>query len=99
VNYQPNRFGEYAEDPRAAEPPQIVGAIADRYDHRSDDDYYSQPRALYQLMSEDQRRQLFGNIARHIRGVPEDILRKALDHFAKIDPGYSTGVALALESI
>jgi catalase len=40
VNYEPNRFGDFAQDANAAEPPLAAGAV-DRYDHRADDDYYT----------------------------------------------------------
>ena len=40
VNYEPNRFGDFAQDPNASEPPLAAGAV-DRYDHRADDDYYT----------------------------------------------------------
>src|ERR1700756_4572927 len=46
VNYEPNRFGDFGQDRNAAEPPLAAGVI-DRYDHREDDDYYSQPAALF----------------------------------------------------
>lgn len=45
ANYEPNRFGDFAQDRNAFEPRIAAGAI-DRYDHRQDDDYYSQPGAL-----------------------------------------------------
>lgn len=96
VNYQPNRFGEFAEDPSAAEPPLGLDGVADRYDHREDTDYYSQPGALFRLMSAEQQRQLCENIARHIQGVPCDILAKALDHFHQADPAYRAGVEAAI---
>ncbi|MBF0460240.1 MAG: catalase [Magnetococcales bacterium] len=92
VNYQPNRLGEFAEDPSVAEPPLRLDGAVDRYDHREDADYYSQPGDLFRLMSAEQQQQLFGNIARHMHGVPEEIVVKALELFRKIDPAYGAGV-------
>ena len=54
VNYEPNRFGDFAQDRNASEPPLAAGAV-DRYDHREDDDYYSQPGALFRLFDAAQR--------------------------------------------
>ncbi len=96
VNYEPNQFGEFTEDNSAAEPPLALEGVADRFDHRVDTDYYSQPRALFHLMSADQQQQLFSNIARHIGSVPLPIQQRALALFELIDPAYARGVAAAL---
>jgi catalase len=97
-NYEPNRFGAFAQERSAVEPPLAAGAV-DRYDHREDDDYYSQPGALFRLFDEGQRARLFENIARHIDGVPEDIVARQLEHFARADPAYGAGVAAAIERL
>jgi catalase len=99
VNYQPNRFGDYAESPEAAEPAMELMGLVDRYDHRIDSDYYSQPAALFHRMSEIQQQKLFGNIARHIRCVPDDILAVQMEHFRRIDPDYAEGVRQALADL
>ncbi|MBI0326269.1 catalase [Burkholderia plantarii] len=98
VNYEPNRHGDFAQDRRAQEPAWQGGAV-DHYDHREDDDYYSQPAALFRLFSGAEKARLFGNIARHIDGVPAEIVADALAHFAKIDPAYAQGVKLAIDEI
>ena len=92
VNYEPNRFGAFAQDPSVNEPPLAVGAI-ERYDHRADDDYYSHARALFRLFTDGERERLFGNIARHIDDVPEEIVARQLEHFHRADPAYAQGVA------
>lgn len=94
-NYEPNRYGAFAEQPAFREPPQAVGAVADRFDHREDDDYYSQPRALFNLFDDGQKTRLFGNIAAAMQGVPDDVAERQIDHFAKIDPAYAQGVVAA----
>lgn len=98
TNYEPNRFGEFAQDRTAAEPPFAGGAL-DRYDHREDSDYYSQPGALFRLFDEGQRSRLFDNIARHIDGVPHEIVTRQLEHFNRADPAYGAGVAAAIERL
>lgn len=99
VNYQPNRFDEYLEDPSAAEPALALHGDAERYNHREDTDYYSQPGALFRLLTPELQQQLCGNIARHIRGVPEEIVAKALEHFRQADPAYAAGVAAAIQAL
>lgn len=98
VNYEPNRFGDFAQDRNASEPPLAAGAV-DRYEHREDDDYYSQPGALFRLFDAAQRERLFGNIARHINGVPQEIVDRQIGHFRRIDPAYAQGVTAALAAL
>jgi catalase len=93
VNYEPNSFGGPVEDPRFEEPPLHISGDADRYDHRVGNDDYSQPGALFRLMSADQKRQLFDNIAAAMQGGPEAIQQRQIGHFAKADPAYGQGVA------
>ncbi|MGH7031084.1 MAG: catalase [Stellaceae bacterium] len=93
VNYEPNSFGGPVEDPAFKEPPLPISGAADRYDHRAGNDDYGQPGALFRLMSADQQRQLFDNIAAAMQGVPEAIQRRQIAHFAKADPAYGQGVA------
>ncbi|TDV36911.1 catalase [Paraburkholderia caballeronis] len=98
ANYEPNRFGDFREDPNAAEPPLAAGAVA-HYDHREDDDYYSQPGALFRLFDAGQRERLFANIARAIAGVPDDIVQRQVEHFRRADPAYAQGVLAAIEKL
>ena len=95
VNYEPSRQGDFAANPAAAEP-QVQAGTVDRYDHRDDDDYYSQPRALFRLFSADQKERLFANIGRAISGVPQDVVDRVLVHLERIDPAYAAGVRTAI---
>jgi catalase len=97
-NYEPNRFGGYPQDPSVLEPVEAGGDVM-RYDHRVDDDYYSQPGALFRSFDDAQKQRLFGNIARSIAGVPDDIIARQVGHFRLIDPAYAEGVVAALESL
>ncbi|WP_321919688.1 catalase [Paraburkholderia tropica] len=98
VNYEPNRFGDFAQRPGAGEPPLAAGAV-DHYDHREDGDYYSQPGALFRLFDAGQRERLFANIARHIAGVPSEIVEVQLEHFRRADPAYAEGVIAAMAAL
>ncbi len=93
VNYEPNSFGGPIEDPVHKEPPLPVSGAADRYNHRAGNDDYGQPGALFRLMSADQKRQLFDNIAAAMQGVPQAIQLCQIGHFTKADPAYGQGVA------
>ena len=94
--YEPNSFGGPVQDQRFAEPPLKISGDADRYNHRDGNDDYTQPGDLFRLMSPAQKQQLFSNIAGAMNGVPENIVRRQLGHFYKVDPAYADGVAKAL---
>ncbi|MFX1684607.1 catalase [Paraburkholderia sp. A2RI-6] len=98
VNYEPSRFGDFAQRPQAGEPALATGAV-DHYDHREDDDYYSQPGALFRLFDAGQRERLFGNIARAFEGVPDDVVQRQIEHFHRADPAYAQGVIAAMAAL
>ncbi|MCX7801341.1 MAG: catalase [Fimbriimonadales bacterium] len=96
VNYEPNSFGGPVEDPRYKEPPLRISGDADRYDHREGNDDFSQPRALYRLMTSEQRERLHRAIAGAMKGVPQFIVDRQLALFDRVDPEYGQGVRRAL---
>lgn len=52
LGYEPNSYSEWQEQPDYREPPLAINGTADHWNYREDDDdYYSQPRALFHLMS------------------------------------------------
>lgn len=96
--YEPNSFGGAKEAPEYAEPALSLSGEMKRYNHRElDDDYYSQPRALFNIMNEDQKKQLFSNIAASMEGVSDFIIERALSHFEKISAEYANGIRAALK--
>jgi len=94
--YEPNSFGGFEQDEEFMEPSLEVGSVAKRYDHRDGNDDFSQPKALFDLMSYDQKNQLFQNIAEAMDGVPSFIVERQLALFEKVDPQYGLGVKKAL---
>ena len=95
-NYEPNSLGGPKECPAFAEPALKITGDADRYNHRAGNDDYTQPGNLFRLMTPDAQQRLFGNIARHMNGVPRDIQLRQICHFFRADPNYGLGVAQAL---
>ena len=95
--YEPNSFDGPVEDKSYLEPDLAVGDIAKRYDHRVGNDDFSQPRALFLLMSNSQKEQLFSNIKDAMAGVPRDIVDRQIALFEKVHPDYAAGVKKALE--
>ncbi|MBE0495732.1 MAG: catalase, partial [Campylobacterales bacterium] len=79
-----------------AEPPLALEGDADRYDHREGNDDFSQVRALFNLMNETQKNQLFSNIAEAMDGVPPEIIARQISLFERVSPEYAKGVQEAL---
>ncbi|WP_417430247.1 catalase [Kiloniella sp.] len=96
IGYEPNTKDEWNEQPDFAEPPLSIEGAADHWNHREDDDYYSQPRALFQLMTAENQQVLFENTARAVGGARLDIQHRHIRNCYKADPAYGAGVAKAL---
>lgn len=94
--YEPNSLGEWQEQPRFAEPLLDLEGAADHWDHREDTDYYSQPGALFRLMTLSQQKALFENTARSIGGIPREIQIRHIANCLKADSAYGKGIAEAL---
>ncbi|MCV3432435.1 catalase [Campylobacter lari] len=95
--YEPNSYDDSPkEDKSYLEPDLALEGSAQRY-APLDDDFYTQPRALFDIMNESQKEQLFKNIAASMNGVDEKIIARALSHFEKISSEYANGVKKALK--
>ncbi len=97
IGYQPNSQGEWQEQPDFSEPPLALEGAADRWDHRVDEDYYSQPGALFRLMTPEQKQLLFENTARSVGGASKEVQLRHVENCRKADPAYGEGVAKALK--
>lgn len=96
VNYQPNSFDGPIDDDQFCEPPLRITGDADRYDHRTGNEDYSQAGDLYRLMNDDQKLQLIDNIVRSMQLVPKFIQIRQINHFYKADSAYGLSVASGL---
>jgi catalase len=94
--YEPNSEQEWAEQPDFREPPLSIEGAADHWNHRVDEDYYSQPRALFHLMTPAQKQALFDNTARAISGASEQVKQRHIGNCTLCDPAYGAGVAEAI---
>jgi len=97
IGYEPNSYGQWQEQPEFSEPPLSTDGAVDHWNHREDDDYYSQPRALFQLMTPEQQKILFENTARSLGGATREIQLRHIENCTKADPAYGAGIALALD--
>ena len=96
LHYEPNSYGEWQEQPEFAEPPFDLKGSAAHWDHREDEDYYTQPGLLFRLMSPEQQQVLFDNTARAMGDAPRQVKLRHIGNCLKADPAYGKGVAQAL---
>ena len=99
VGYEPNSKGALQEQHEFREPPLSLEGAADHWNHREDDDYYSQPGNLFRLMTPAQQQVLFDNTARSVGGASKAIQQRHIDNCTKADPAYGAGVAAALQRL
>ena len=99
VGYEPNRHGQWQEQPDFREPPLAIDGDADHWNHRADDDYYSQPGALFRLMTPAQRQALFENTARSLGGASREVQDRHIFNCAMADAAYGQGVEVALDAV
>ena len=94
--YEPNSKGHLQEQPDFAEPPLSIEGAADHWNHRVDEDYYSQPGNLFRLMTPAQQQALFENTAGSVGGASRAVQERHIANCTKADPAYGAGVARAL---
>lgn len=97
-NYEPNSFSETPkETPENNITPFEVSGFADSVAYDSDD-HYSQPRALFRdVMNDEEREHLVQNFADHMSGVTrEGIIERQLENFYKVDPELAERIAAKL---
>ncbi|TCR81442.1 catalase [Rhizobium sp. BK376] len=99
TSYEPNSRGEWVAQPDFSEPPLRIDGAVQRWNHREDDDYYSQPGNLFRKMSPAQQKVLFENTARAIYGATQPVIDRHISNCSKADPAYGAGVAEAIERI
>ena len=96
-HYEPNSFSQWQEQPQYAEPPLKINGDAAHWNFREDDsDYFSQPRALFNLMNAAQKQALFDNTAAAMGDAPDFIKYRHIRNCNACDPAYGEGVAKAL---
>lgn len=97
IGYEPNSYGEWQEQPEFRDPPLPITGPADNWNFREDDDdYYTQPRLLFRLMTPEQQKALFENTARAMGDAPKFVKIRHIGNCLKADPAYGKGVADAL---
>ncbi|MEL7608901.1 MAG: catalase [Bacillota bacterium] len=97
-HYQPNSFGEWAEQPEYKEPPLEIRGAMDSYEPKADqtDNCFYQAGDLYRLITEDKKALLIENTARNMTGVTDNVRLRHAAHCYLADKDYGTRLAKAL---
>lgn len=96
-HYEPNSFHQWQQQPEYREPPLKINGDADFWNfHEDDHDYFSQPRALFNLMSQEQKHVLYDNTARAMGDALDFIKYRHIRNCHACHPDYGAGVAKAL---
>ncbi len=96
LGYEPNSYGEWQEQPEHREPPLEISGAATNWNFRDDDDdYFTQPGKLFNMMSDEQKKVLFENTARNMGDAPDMIRLRHIRNCYQADPAYGRGVAAA----
>lgn len=99
VTYEPNEAGLFQEQPDFSEPPLSIEGAADHWDHREDQDYFSQPRALYELLDDTEHQRMFKRIAGELIDATEATQVRQIELFKQVHPEYGAGVEKALKAL
>jgi len=99
TSYEPNRHGQWAEQPDFREPPLTLEGAADHWNHRVDEDYFSQPRLLFLKMSPEQQQVLFENTARSIIGASSEVKSRHIRNCTLCHEAYGEGVSRAIAAL
>ncbi|MCL7411867.1 MAG: catalase [Methanosarcinaceae archaeon] len=97
-NYWPNSFNGPEPDISAKEPLMDISGQADRYPYTYPNDDFVQPGNLYRdVMTDQDRGNLAGNIIGHLGGAQKRIQLRQTALFFKADPDYGRRVAKGLK--
>ncbi len=96
IGYFPNSQGQWQDQPEQGEPALPLEGAAAHWDHQVDEDYHSQPGALFLQMSEAERQRLFANTARSIGGASLAVKERHIANCTRAHAAYGAGVARAL---
>ena len=98
VNHEPNSQGGPKEDPAFAWSKPTVSGQAGRYNYTHPNNFYEQPRALWNnVFTETDREHLISNLSGPLSAVTDRSIQEGfLAHIYKIDPDYGNRLSKAI---
>ena len=79
------------------EPGVTLEGATGRYDGRGHEDDYTQAGNLFRLLPEEEKHNLFDNLAKPLSQVSQEIRERQLALFDQADPAYGAGVRAAIQ--
>ncbi|AYA65945.1 catalase [Alteromonas sp. RKMC-009] len=97
--YEPNQHNGPVAQIKNPEPPLRIDGDADRYYQEESDIDYVQPRALYNMFSDEQKERLYKNYAAAIGPCSNGVKERWYAVLEKVHPDYAAGVRKAVEAL
>ena len=97
--YEPNQHSGPQAQVENPEPPLRIDGDADRYNQEDADIDYVQPRALYEMFTEEQKARLYKNYAAAMGPCSDGVKERWYAVLEKVHPDYAAGVRKAVESL
>ena len=97
--YEPNQWDGPRADASVEEPPLKVSGDISRYEQQETMDDYEQPRALFNLFSDEQKERLYFNYAAAMGPCSDEVKERWFAVLGKVHPDYESGVRQAVENI
>ncbi|KAH9380563.1 hypothetical protein HPB48_017327 [Haemaphysalis longicornis] len=98
-NYFPNSFSGPVDDAKWKAPPFPSSGDVDRWDSSADYDDFTQPRELWEALSDEERDHLADNIANHLKDAHDFIRSRAVANFAKAHSGFGAAVSMRIDEL
>ena len=105
ANYRPNSFDDIITDESYREPAMTLDSnIANWFDrNENDDDHFTQPGLLYNVMTNDAREHLISNIVSSMSGITgvykQEIINRQLCHFYRANNQLGTAISKGLSEV
>lgn len=97
--YEPNNFGGPVANPEVEQPPLALSGEAARYEQADEDVDYVQPRALFNLMSDEQKQRMYNNYAAAMGPCSESVKERWYNVLERVHEDYAAGVREANEKL
>jgi len=97
--YEPNQHNGPVAQIKNPEPPLRIDGDADRYYQEESDIDYVQPRALYNMFSDEQKERLYKNYAAAMGPCSNGVKERWYAVLEKVHPDYAAGVRKAVEAL
>ena len=97
--YEPNQHNGPVAQVENPEPPLRIDGDADRYYQEDADIDYVQPRALYEMFSDEQKQRLYNNYAAAMGPCSDSVKERWYAVLEKVHPDYAAGVRKANEAL